>query len=97
MLTAPIYGGIQLYGLAIFTSILLGTNIYYTIVLLGVVVLFYAGVSGAWAVMAADFVKALVLVPITVLLAFICLRAVGESAGSLRASGMPVSPPPSRR
>jgi Na+/proline symporter len=85
MLTGPIYGGIQLYGLAIFTSILLGTDIYYTIILLGLVVLFYAGISGAWAVMAADFIKALVLVPITVLLAFICLREVGGIGGLLSA------------
>src|SRR5450755_1720142 len=49
MLTGPIYGGIQLYGLAIFTSILLETNMYYTIILLGLVVRFYAGISGAWA------------------------------------------------
>jgi SSS family solute:Na+ symporter len=83
MITAPIYGGIQLYGLAIFTSVLLGTNMYYTIILLGLVVLFYAGISGAWAVMAADFVKALVLVPITVLLAVICLHEVGGIGGLL--------------
>ena len=87
MLTGPIYGGIQLYGLAIFTSILLGTNIYYTIVLLGLVVLFYAGISGAWAVMAADFIKAMVLVPITVLLAVICLHEVGGVGGLLDAIG----------
>lgn len=56
---------------------------YSTIILLGVVVLFYAGISGAWAVMAADFVKALVLVPITVLLAVICLREIGGIGGLL--------------
>jgi Na+/proline symporter len=83
MLTGPIYGGIQLYGLAIFTSVLLGTSIYYTIVVLGVVVLFYAGVSGAWAVMAADFIKALVLLPITILVAVVCLRALGGVDGLL--------------
>jgi len=87
ILTGPIYGGVQLYGLAIFTSILLGTNMYYTIILLGFVVLFYAGVSGAWAVMAADFIKALVLVPITVLLAVVCLHAVGGVGGLIHAIG----------
>jgi Na+/proline symporter len=81
LFTGPIYGGIQLYGLAIFTSILLGTNIYSTMVVLGFVVLFYAGISGAWAVMAADFIKALVLVPITVMLAVICLRNFGGISG----------------
>ena len=52
MLTGPIYGGIQLYGLAIFTSILLGLNINAAIVVLGLVVLFYSALSGAWAVLA---------------------------------------------
>jgi SSS family solute:Na+ symporter len=85
MFTSPLYGGIQLYGLAIFASVLLGTNMYYTIIVLGFVVLFYAGISGAWAVMAADFIKALVLVPITVLLAGICLREIGGPAGLLAA------------
>lgn len=83
LVSGPLYGGIQLYGLAIFTSVLLGTNIYTTIVVLGVVVLFYAGVSGAWAVMAADFIKALVLLPITILVAVVCLRAVGGVGGLL--------------
>ncbi|HEY1793978.1 MAG TPA: hypothetical protein VGG34_13765 [Opitutaceae bacterium] len=85
MLTSPLYGGIQLYGLAIFTSILLGTNIYYTIAILGFVVLFYAGISGAWAVIAADFIKALVLIPITVLLAVVCLHELGGVSGMLHA------------
>ena len=85
MLTGPIYGGVQLYGLAIFTSILLGTNMYYTIILLGFVVLFYAGISGAWAVMAADFIKAVVLIPITILLAVICLHRIGGIGGLLAA------------
>lgn len=85
MVTGPVYGGIQLYGLAIFTSILLGTNIYYSIILLGLVVLFYAGISGAWAVMAADFIKALVLMPVAVLLAVVCLHALGGVGGMLGA------------
>ena len=81
LMMGPIYGGIQLYGLAIFASVLLGANINYTIILLGFVVLFYAGISGAWAMMAADFIKALVLVPITVLLAAVCLWKVGGVSG----------------
>lgn len=91
MVTGPIFGGIQLYGLAIFTSILLGTNIYYTIIVLGFVVLFYAGISGAWAVMAADFIKALVVLPITILVAVVCLHAlggVGGLIGAIRHAGL---------
>ncbi|MFA5263500.1 MAG: hypothetical protein WC378_06710 [Opitutaceae bacterium] len=81
LFTQPIYGGVQIYGLAIFTSILLGVDIYLTIVVLGIVVVFYAAISGAWAVMAADFIKALVLIPITILLTAICLWKVGGIAG----------------
>jgi len=65
MLDGPIYGGVQLYGLAIFTSALLDVNISTTIVVLGFVVLFYSALSGAWAVLAADFIKAVVLMPIS--------------------------------
>jgi Na+/proline symporter len=85
LMMGPIFGGVQLYGLAIFASVLLGVNIYYTIIVLGFVVLFYAGISGAWAVMAADFIKALVLIPITLLLAVICLRELGGITGLLAA------------
>ena len=85
LVSAPIYGGVQLYGLAIFTSILLGANIYGTIIVLGLVVLFYAGMSGAWAVIAADFIKALVLMPITILLALACLHELGGFGGMLEA------------
>jgi len=85
LLTAPLYGGVQIFGLAIFTSILLGLNIYFTIVVLGFVVVFYAAISGSWAVMAADFIKALVLVPITVLLAGVCLWKLGGLGGLLTA------------
>ena len=85
MIMGPIYGGVQLYGLAIFTSTLLAVNVNYTIVLLGVVVLFYAALSGAWAVLAADFIKALVLMPISILLAVVCLGKVGGISGLLAA------------
>jgi SSS family solute:Na+ symporter len=85
MIMGPIYGGVQLYGLAIFTSTLLGVNVNQTIVLLGFVVLFYAALSGAWAVLAADFIKALVLMPISILLAVICLWKMGGIGGLVAA------------
>jgi Na+/proline symporter len=85
MFMGPIFGGVQLYGLAIFTSILLGLNINAAIVVLGFVVLFYSAMSGAWAVLAADFIKAVVLMPISVLLAVLCLKEVGGISGLLAA------------
>lgn len=83
----PVFGGVQLYGLAIFTSILLGVDITPTIILLGCVVLFYSALSGAWAVLAADFIQALVLMPISLLLAAVCLHAMGGPGGLLAAIG----------
>lgn len=85
MLTSPLYGGVQLYGLAIFTSTLLGLDISYMIVALGIVVLFYAALSGAWAVLAADFLKMLLLMPISILLAGVCLWKLGGPGGLLTA------------
>ncbi len=85
MIMGPLYGGVQLYGLAIFTSVLLGVKIAPTIVLLGFVVLFYSALSGAWAVLAADFIKAVVLMPISILLGLVCLHQVGGVSGLLHA------------
>ncbi len=85
MATGPIYGGVQLYGLAIFTSVLLGVKIAPTIVVLGFVVLFYSALSGAWAVLAADFIKAVVLMPISILLGILCVHHLGGITGMLAA------------
>ncbi|MFA5265128.1 MAG: hypothetical protein WC378_15000 [Opitutaceae bacterium] len=81
MFMQPVFGGVQLYGLAIFTATLLGVNVSYSIVVLGFVVLFYAALSGAWAVLAADFIKMLVLMPISILLAVVCLWKMGGVSG----------------
>ncbi|HWA85132.1 MAG TPA: hypothetical protein VG710_02820 [Opitutus sp.] len=85
MVTAPLYTGVQLYGLAIFTSTLLSVDVNATIVVLGFVVLFYAALSGAWAVLAADFLKMLLLMPISVLLAGVCWWKLGGFTGMLAA------------
>jgi SSS family transporter len=79
------FSGAQLFALAIFTSTILGFEVWAVIVVLGVVVLFYTAMSGAWAVLAADFVQALVLVPVTLMLAFICLARLGGLDGMFEA------------
>jgi SSS family solute:Na+ symporter len=76
-----LFSSTQLLALAIFTSALLGFPVWTIIVALGVVVLFYTVLAGAWAVLAADFVQALVLVPVTVLLAFVCINQMGGFSG----------------
>lgn len=82
-ITSPFFGGVQLFGLAIFTSSLLGVNVYLTIIILGFVVLFYSALSGAWAVLATDFIQVLILLPISLLLAGLCLYHFGGIGGFL--------------
>lgn len=78
-----LFSSIQLLALAIFTSALLGFPVWTVILALGLVVLFYTVLSGAWAVLAADFVQSLVLVPVTVLLTLVCLHRLGGFSGLL--------------
>lgn len=78
VLNALFWSAMQLYGLAIFSRMLLGDlNTMWVILIVGGVVLVYATIGGNWAVMANDFVQSLILVPITVLVAFLCLQKVG--------------------
>ena len=90
-LVQPLLGGVQLYSLAIFTTSLLGFDIRIVIIVLGVVVLFYTALSGAWAVLAADFIKGMILLPICVLVAVVCLSKLGGISGlfhSISAAGL---------
>ena len=78
-----LFSSTQLLSLAIFTSALLGFSVWAVILVLGLVVLIYTVLSGAWAVLAADFVQSLVLVPVTVLLTLVCLHRLGGFSGLL--------------
>jgi SSS family solute:Na+ symporter len=78
------FSGVQLYSLAIFTATLLNLDIDLVIIVLGVVVLFYTAMSGSWAVLAADFIKGLILMPVSILVAVICLQKLGGLGGMLQ-------------
>jgi Na+/proline symporter len=80
-LVAPLFGGLHLYALAIFATSLLGFDVRGVILVLGLVVLFYTAMSGAWAALAADFIKALVLLPIAILMAVVCVSHFGGIGG----------------
>ncbi len=69
--------GIWLYGLGIFCTPVFGFDLRLTIVVCGVVVVFLSAAGGSWAVVAGDFIQALILVPITIVAAFSALRLVG--------------------
>ncbi|MAX26783.1 MAG: hypothetical protein CMJ19_20010 [Phycisphaeraceae bacterium] len=73
--------GIWLNGLAIFTATIFGLDVKLVIIIVGIVVLFYSMSGGVWAVMGTDFLQSLILIPITILMAYLCLKALGGFSG----------------
>lgn len=69
---------IQLYGLAIFSSVIFGAEIHLVIIFIGLVVLTYSLFGGSWAVMGTDFLQGLILVPLTI---FVCILSLMEIGG----------------
>lgn len=78
MLTSPMYGALQLLGLSMFTSVVFQIPLDLVIIGLGGVVAFYSTSGGRWAVMATDFIQALVLLPVV---AAVCILAVNAMGG----------------
>jgi len=72
-----LYASMSLYSLGIFCSAVFDYNINYVIIGCGIVVLFYSATGGRWAVMATDFLQGLILLPLTVIIAWICLDKIG--------------------
>ncbi|MBU2979921.1 hypothetical protein [Alteromonas sp. C1M14] len=72
-----LYSAMALYGLGIFCSAVFGYDIYHVIIVCGVVVLLYSATGGRWAVMATDFLQGLILVPLTVIVAWLCISEIG--------------------
>lgn len=79
--TGLFYASLHLYGLAIFSSAVFGLNINMVIIGVGIVVLIYSTTGGSWAVMSSDFLQFLLLMPMTILLAFLSLKACGGIGG----------------
>lgn len=72
-----LYSSMALYSLGIFCSAVFGYNINYVIVACGIVVLIYSATGGRWAVMATDFLQGLILLPLTVIIAWVCIDKIG--------------------
>lgn len=72
-----LYSAMALYGLGIFCSAVFGYDINLVIILCGIVVMLYSATGGRWAVMATDFLQGLILVPLTIIIAFLCLKELG--------------------
>mgnify|MGYP000703917699 CR=1 FL=1 len=73
----PVFAAVQLWALAVFASSVLGLPLGGTIVVIGLIVVFYSTTGGRWAVMATDFVQSLILFAITVVVAFLSLQKIG--------------------
>lgn len=69
--------GVWLNALGVFTTAVFGADIYLTIVVVGLTVVFVSAVSGAWGVVASDFVQTLVVAAISIAAAVVALVKVG--------------------
>lgn len=85
VITQLLYGALHLYGLALFSSSVFGFPIHAVIVVIGFLVLFYSLTGGSWAVMSTDFLQSLILIPLTLLVCFLCLKHLGGFGGLLDA------------
>jgi Na+/proline symporter len=81
VLQYAVLAGLPLYALAVFCAAVFQLNIYMVIAVIGGVVVFYSTVGGKWAVMSNDFVQCLILLSITILIAFLCLQKIGGIDG----------------
>lgn len=81
ILLQPFGAAIQLWALSVFASAVFGFPLTGTIVVIGLIVVFYSTTGGRWAVMATDFIQSLVLISITILVAVLALIKVGGIDG----------------
>jgi SSS family transporter len=76
-----LYAGVWLSGLATFCHAVFGFDLTTIIIGIGLIVLFYSTVGGSWGVMSTDFLQTLILIPITILVAYLCLDKLGGVGG----------------
>lgn len=86
MILQPIYGGFQLFALCIFVSTVFGFPLKPVILTVALVIAFYTVTGGKWAVMAADFLQFLVLVPTSILVAVLAVIKIGGIGEFIRRS-----------
>ena len=80
-----LYAAMSLYSLGIFCSAVFQYDINLVIIGCGIVVLIYSATGGRWAVMATDFLQGLILLPLTVIIAYICLKEIGGVSNLIEA------------
>ncbi len=70
-------GSLALYSLGIFAATIFGLNIYMVIIVLGIIVVAYSFSGGSWAVMATDCIQCMILLAVTIVITFLCLKEIG--------------------
>ena len=85
VITFLFFGGVWLWGLAIFISSVFGFPMRPLIVILGLVVIFYSTTGGKWAVMGTDFIQGLIMISMCLLLGYLCLERFGGLGGMFAA------------
>ncbi len=91
MVNGLLVSGLALYTLAIFSSVIFGLPLVGAILVLGMIMVAYSVLGGSWAVMGTDFLQTLILLPLTVLLAGVCLWHLGGVSGlftAIEAAGL---------
>ena len=75
--------GLTLLGVSVFTSAVFGFSISSLVIFLGILVILYSVIAGSWSVMATDFLQALILMPLALLITFLSLQSIGGISGLL--------------
>lgn len=76
-ITGMLSASLALVGTATFVSAVFGIPLWLLIICVGVAITIYSSCSGSWGILAAEFVQASVLVPVTISVTVLCLIEIG--------------------
>jgi Na+/proline symporter len=86
---STLQAAIHLNALGVFFAAIFGLDLTWTLVVTGAVVVFMTLVGGSWAVLAADFIQVLILMPVCVAVTVLAILRLGGWDGFL--AGLPAS------
>lgn len=79
--TSFAWGGLYLLSIATFCSAVFGIPVWVLILTIAAVVIFYSVMGGSWSVQITDSLQAIILLPVTIVFAVLCLIKVGGIGG----------------
>jgi solute:Na+ symporter, SSS family len=75
-----LYAGIWLNAVSKFCAVVFGLDLPTTIIIVGLVVLFISALGGSWAIVASAFMQTLLLMAVSIVAAYLAIRAVGDGS-----------------